>query len=65
MPHETTCPWHIYLRLDDKGKCYITTNGKDQVYGDKEKLIATWSKKTLPNTSIVYTIIDQCNKKGK
>lgn len=57
------CPWHRYLRVDDKGKYYVTDeHGIEKDYGDKEALIQAWSKKHIPNCGITYTIIDETIK---
>jgi hypothetical protein len=66
MTQQSKCPWHLYIRVDEKGKFYITdVNGIEKTYGTKDELIATWSKKKLPNTGIVYTIIDESGKSKK
>lgn len=59
----TECPWRRYLRIGTKG-CYIT-DGINKEYGDKEALLKKWSKMHLPNTGILFTVVDQTTEEPK
>ncbi len=58
----SACPWHRYLRVDDKGYYVTDSLGSARDYGDKEELLKRWSKHKLPNTGIFFTVVDQTAK---
>jgi len=56
------CPWNRYLRVDDKGHYVTDSYGITKDYGDKEALLTKWRKLHLPNTGILFTVVDQTTK---